>query len=67
MVQKLSSLRTSLVAMACGVVTRRAPARWGVFVGWEVGEVGGGVVVERRVSAREMCSSEVPGGVSMRR
>ena len=59
--QKLISFRTSLVATACGVVTITAPASCGVLVEVVV------VVVESRVSASEMCSSEVPGGVSMRR
>ena len=65
--QKFSSLRTSLVATACGVVTTTAPARRGTEEDEE--EVVLLLLLQqvRRVSASEMCSSEVPGGVSMRR
>ncbi len=68
--------------MAWGVVTMTAPASC-VFAlafsavvakaGWfalsGVGALGkvAVVVFVRRVSIREMCSSDVPGGVSMRR
>ena len=66
--QKFSSLRTSLVATACGVVTTTAPARRGAEED-EEDEVVLLLLLQqvRRVSASEMCSSEVPGGVSMRR
>ena len=83
--QKLSSLRTSEVLIACGVVMIRAPSRVGVVEegweeGWEEGELGEGMargeeeLVELGVeqcccsdSRSEMCSSEVPGGVSTSR
>lgn len=44
-----------------------AKAGWFALSG--VGGLGkvAGVVFVRRVSIREMCSSDVPGGVSMRR
>ncbi|EXM04521.1 hypothetical protein FOIG_04735 [Fusarium odoratissimum NRRL 54006] len=55
LVQKLSSFRTSAVATAWGVVTTTAPATWpGSASFWSV-------------SARDICSSLVPGGVSMSR
>ena len=49
--QKLSSFRTSAIATSCGVVTTTAPS----------------IVDVLRYCTIEMCSSEVPGGVSMMR
>ena len=49
--QKLTSFRTSMIAPSCGVVTITAPSTFAPF----------------RNCAMEMCSSEVPGGVSMTR
>ena len=49
--QKLTSFRTSMMDTSCGVVTITAPSTFAPF----------------RNCAMEMCSSEVPGGVSMTR
>ena len=61
--QKFSSLRTSLVEIACGVVTTTAPES---FEGRACG-LNSGVESLCSSSTMAMCSSDVPGGVSMRR
>lgn len=55
--QKLISFRTSDMETACGVVTTTAPARYGSCVVWEDFDV---VESVKRLSAMEICSSEVP-------